>query len=41
MRVMAYLATLVFAFAAWGGWLLYRRKLEHAKWFLYGLRRGW
>ena len=34
MRVMAYLATLVFLFAAWGGWLLYRRKLEHAKWFL-------
>ena len=34
MRVMAYLATLVFVFAAWGGWLLYRRRLEHAKWFL-------
>ena len=26
MRVMAYLATLVFVFALWGGWLLYRRK---------------
>jgi cytochrome d ubiquinol oxidase subunit I len=24
----------VFVFAAWGGWLLYRRRLEHAKWFL-------
>jgi cytochrome d ubiquinol oxidase subunit I len=34
MRVMAYLATLVFVFAAWGGWLLYRRRMEHAKWFL-------
>ncbi len=34
MRVMAYLATLVFLFALWGGWLLYRKKMEHAKWFL-------
>ena len=34
MRVMAYMATLVLLFALWGAWLLYRRKLEHAKWFL-------
>ncbi len=34
MRVMAYLATLIMLFALWGGWLLYRRKLERAKWFL-------
>ena len=34
MRVMAYLATLIMLFALWGAWLLYRRKLEHAKWFL-------
>jgi len=34
MRVMAYLATLVFLFSLWGGWLLYRKKLDHAKWFL-------
>ena len=34
MRVMAYLATVVFVFAVWGGWLLYRRRMEHAKWFL-------
>ena len=34
MRVMAYLATLVFLFALWGGWLIYRRRLDGAKWFL-------
>ena len=34
MRVMAYLATLVFLFSLWGGWLLYRKTLDHAKWFL-------
>jgi cytochrome d ubiquinol oxidase subunit I len=34
MRVMAYLATLIALFALWGGWVLYRRRLEHAKWFL-------
>ena len=34
MRVMAYIATLVMAFALWGAWLLYRHKLERAKWFL-------
>ena len=34
MRVMAYLATLVMLFALWGAWLLYRHKLDRAKWFL-------
>jgi cytochrome d ubiquinol oxidase subunit I len=34
MRVMAYLAALVTAFSLWGVWLLRRRKLERAKWFL-------
>jgi cytochrome d ubiquinol oxidase subunit I len=34
MRVMAYLATLILLFALWGGWLLYRHRLEHGKWFL-------
>ena len=35
MRVMAYLAALVFAvLALWGVWLLRRKTLEHAKWFL-------
>ncbi len=34
MRVMAYLATLVAIFALWGAWILYRHKLEQAKWFL-------
>jgi cytochrome d ubiquinol oxidase subunit I len=34
MRVMAYLATIIMLFALWGGWVLYRRRLEHAKWFL-------
>ncbi len=34
MRVMAYLATLVFFFAVWGAWLLYRKKMDTAKWFL-------
>ena len=28
MRVMAYLGSLVFAFALWGAWLLRRKKLE-------------
>ena len=30
---MAYLGTLLLLLAAWGGWLLWRRKLETAKWF--------
>jgi cytochrome d ubiquinol oxidase subunit I len=34
MRVMAYLATLIMLFALWGGWLLYRHRLDRAKWFL-------
>ncbi len=34
MRVMAYLATLVFLLTAWGGWLLWRRRLPDARWFL-------
>ena len=34
MRVMAYLATLVLLFALWGGWLMYRHRLDKAKWFL-------
>ena len=34
MRVMAYLATLLFGFALWGAWLLYRHKLHTARWFL-------
>ena len=33
MRVMAYLGTLLLLLAAWGAWLLWRRKLESAKWF--------
>ncbi len=34
MRVMAYVATVILLFALWGGWLLYRRRLDGAKWFL-------
>ncbi|HEY3728821.1 MAG TPA: cytochrome ubiquinol oxidase subunit I [Solirubrobacteraceae bacterium] len=34
MRVMAYLAAGLFLLAAWGGWLLHRRRLERSKWFL-------
>ncbi len=34
MRVMAYLAALVFLIVLWGTWLLHRRKLEDSKWFL-------
>jgi cytochrome d ubiquinol oxidase subunit I len=34
MRVMAYLAVLVFLVALWGAWLLWRRRLETSKWFL-------
>ncbi|HXY71439.1 MAG TPA: cytochrome ubiquinol oxidase subunit I [Actinomycetota bacterium] len=35
MRVMAYIATIVFLLAAWGVWLLWRRKLETNRWFLW------
>ncbi|HVT42453.1 MAG TPA: cytochrome ubiquinol oxidase subunit I [Acidimicrobiales bacterium] len=34
MRVMAYIATVIMFFALWGAWLLYRHKLDRAKWFL-------
>jgi len=34
MRVMAYLATLIMLFALWGGWNVYRHRLDRAKWFL-------
>jgi cytochrome bd ubiquinol oxidase subunit I len=33
MRVMAYLATLSLFLAVWGGWVLWRKRLEDAKWF--------
>jgi cytochrome d ubiquinol oxidase subunit I len=33
MRVMAYLGTLSFLLALWGGWLLWRKKLDGARWF--------
>jgi cytochrome d ubiquinol oxidase subunit I len=34
MRVMAYLAALIFLYGLWGLWLVRRKKLEHARWFL-------
>jgi cytochrome d ubiquinol oxidase subunit I len=34
MRVMAYLAVVVFLLAAWGIWALWRKKLETSRWFL-------
>jgi len=34
MRVMAYIAGIIFLLALWGGWLLWRKKLTTAKWFL-------
>ena len=34
MRVMAYLAALIALFAVWGLWLIRRKTLETAKWFL-------
>jgi cytochrome bd ubiquinol oxidase subunit I len=33
MRVMAFLGGLMLLVALWGGWLLWRKKLEGAKWF--------
>jgi cytochrome bd ubiquinol oxidase subunit I len=33
MRVMAYLATLSFFLALWGGWMLWRKRLAESKWF--------
>ena len=35
MRVMAYLAALILLFGLWGLWLLRRKTLEKAKWFLW------
>jgi cytochrome d ubiquinol oxidase subunit I len=34
MRLMAYIAVLVMLFALWGGWLLYKRRLDRGRWFL-------
>ena len=34
MRVMAYIATLIALFALWGLWLIRRKTLDKAKWFL-------
>ncbi len=34
MRVMAYLAAMMLAFAVWGAWLLGRRRLGDSTWFL-------
>ncbi len=34
MRVMAYIAALVLLLALWGGWAVWRRGLERARWFL-------
>jgi cytochrome d ubiquinol oxidase subunit I len=35
MRVMAYIATLVFLLSVWGLWLIRRKKLATSKWFLW------
>ncbi len=35
MRVMAYLGALILLFALWGAWVLHRKKLGRAKWFLW------
>jgi cytochrome d ubiquinol oxidase subunit I len=35
MRVMAYLATAIVLLSLWGAWLLYRRRLAQARWFLF------
>ena len=35
MRVMAYLGSLVFLLALWGGWLVHRHKLLRSRWFLW------
>jgi cytochrome d ubiquinol oxidase subunit I len=34
MRVMAYLGGATLLFSLWGAWLLWRRRIESAKWFL-------
>jgi cytochrome d ubiquinol oxidase subunit I len=35
MRVMAYLAGLIFLLGAWGTWLMWRKTLTSARWFLF------
>ena len=35
MRVMAYIAVIVFLVALWGAWAIWRRKLLEARWFLF------
>jgi cytochrome d ubiquinol oxidase subunit I len=35
MRVMAYLAALVLLLALWGGWSVWRKRLERSRWFLF------
>jgi cytochrome d ubiquinol oxidase subunit I len=39
MRIMAYLAAALFAFALWGAWLMRRGKLALSRWFL--VLAGW
>ena len=34
MRIMAYIAGLVLLVGLWGGWAVWRRKLEQSRWFL-------
>jgi cytochrome d ubiquinol oxidase subunit I len=34
MRVMAYIAALLLLLALWGAWVVWRKRLEHARWFL-------
>jgi cytochrome d ubiquinol oxidase subunit I len=34
MRVMAYLAALILLVGLWGGWALWRHRLERSRWFL-------
>jgi cytochrome d ubiquinol oxidase subunit I len=34
MRVMAYIASLVLLLALWGGWAVWRKRLERSRWFL-------
>ena len=35
MRVMAYIAALVMLLALWGGWAIWRKRLESSRWFLF------
>jgi cytochrome d ubiquinol oxidase subunit I len=35
MRVMAYLAVVILLVGLWGGWALWRRRLERSRWFLF------